>query len=192
VLGEVLGDTDVAIVEADARRLDWADLLGSADRWHLVANLPYNVSTPLIMDLLDEVPAITNMLVMVQREAGERLVAVPGSAAYGIPSVKVAYWAIGELVGTVPPTVFHPRPQVESVLVRIERRETPVCDADPDRLFRLVRTAFGQRRKMLRRSLAAMVEPAAFGRAGIRPESRPEELGVDAWCRLATAGQTRR
>jgi 16S rRNA (adenine1518-N6/adenine1519-N6)-dimethyltransferase len=124
------------------------------------------------------------MLVMVQREAGERLVAAPGTKAYGIPSVKVAYWATAEIVGRVGPSVFLPEPNVESVLVRIDRRPQPVCDADPDELFALVRAAFGQRRKMLRRSLADRVTAEQFEQAGIRPDARPEELGVDDWCRL--------
>jgi 16S rRNA (adenine1518-N6/adenine1519-N6)-dimethyltransferase len=127
------------------------------------------------------------MLVMVQREAGERLAAGPGAAAYGIPSVKVAYWATAKVVGRVPPTVFLPQPKVESVLLEIVRRPAPAVDADATRLFALVRTAFGQRRKMLRRSLAGIVEPEAFARAGVSPEARPEELGVEAWGRLTDA-----
>jgi 16S rRNA (adenine1518-N6/adenine1519-N6)-dimethyltransferase len=115
------------------------------------------------------------------------LVAGPGTKAYGIPSVKVAYWATAELVGKVSPSVFLPEPNVESVLVRIDRRAEPVCDADPDLLFDLVRTGFGQRRKMLRRSLADRVTPDQFEAAAIRPDARPEELAVDDWCRLAGA-----
>jgi 16S rRNA (adenine1518-N6/adenine1519-N6)-dimethyltransferase len=184
ILREVVPAT-VRVVEGDARRLDWATLLdGPAE---LVANLPYNVATPLVLDLLDEVPAIGRMLVMVQREAGERLAAGPGSASYGIPSVKVAFWAKAELVGSVPPTVFLPQPRVSSVLVRIVRRDRPAVDADPTTLFRLVSAAFGQRRKMLRRSLADIVSVEQFAAAGIDPQDRPERLGIDAWGRLATA-----
>ena len=137
-------------------------------------------------DLLDGVPAIRRMLVMVQREVGERLAARPGDEAYGAVSVKVAYWATAKVVGRVPPTVFHPVPKVESALVRIDRRAEPaVGDVDPAWLFRLVRAGFGQRRKMLRRSLAALVPAEAFAAAGIRPEARAEELSVDDWGRLA-------
>jgi 16S rRNA (adenine1518-N6/adenine1519-N6)-dimethyltransferase len=187
-LREVLHDTGVQIVEGDAMALDWTALLADSGRWVLVANLPYNVATPLIADLLDDVPAIERMLVMVQHEAGERLVAPPGSKTYGIPSVKVAYWATARLVGKVPPSVFLPEPKVDSALVRIERRPEPVCPAaDRDRLFHLVRLAFGQRRKMLRRSLGAEVAPAQFEAAAIRADARPEELGVEDWCRLARA-----
>jgi len=187
VLRSVVEPEGVTVVEADALTADWPVILAAHDRWTLVANLPYNVATPLVLDLLDGVPAIADLLVMVQREAGERLAAGVGDPAYGIPSVKVAYWATATIAGRVPPTVFVPQPKVESVLVRITRRATPAVTADPTRLFALVRTAFGQRRKMLRRSLAGVVEASAFERAGIRPEARPEELDVDAWGRLADA-----
>src|SRR4051812_48518857 len=90
VLREVGADHPVRVVEGDAMRLDWAELLAEHERWTLVANLPYNVATPLVLDLLADVPAIERMLVMVQKEAGERLAAGPGSGVYGIPSVKVA------------------------------------------------------------------------------------------------------
>lgn len=187
VLRDIVEPHGVTVVEADALDADWPAILAGHDRWTLVANLPYNVATPLVLDLLDHVPAITDQLVMVQREAGERLAAGVGDKAYGIPSVKVAYWATATIAGRVPPTVFVPQPKVESVLVRITRRPAPLVDADPERLFALVRTGFGQRRKMLRRSLAGVVDPAAFARAGIRPEARPEELDVAAWGRLADA-----
>lgn len=187
VLREVVEGHDVRVVEGDALALDWAEVLAGADRWVLVANLPYNVATPLVLDLLDGVPAIGRMLVMVQREAGERLAAGVGDPAYGIPSVKVRYWARARLVGKVGPDVFLPRPRVESALVEITRQDGPATDADPERLFSLVRAGFGQRRKMLRRSLAGVAGPEAFAAAGIRPEARPEELDVEDWGRLAAA-----
>ena len=185
-LRSVVEPVGVTVVEGDALRLDWSSLLG-ADRWVLVANLPYNVATPLVADLLDGVPAISRMLVMVQREVAERLAAGPGDDAYGAVSVKVAYWATAKVVGRVPATVFHPVPNVESALVRIDRRPAPAVgpEVDPEWLFRLVRAGFGQRRKMLRRSLAALVPAEAFVAAGIRPEARAEELAVEDWGRLA-------
>lgn len=186
VLREVVGDR-ARVVEGDARTLDWGDLLAGHPRWTLVANLPYNIATPLVADLLDGVPAVTSMLVMVQKEAADRLAAGPGSKIYGIPSVKVAYWATAEVVATVSPTVFLPRPNVDSALVRIVRRPAPAVDADPDRLFALVRAGFGQRRKMLRRSLSGLVDAAAFAAADVAPEARAEDLGIEAWGRLADA-----
>jgi 16S rRNA (adenine1518-N6/adenine1519-N6)-dimethyltransferase len=191
VLRSVTEPAGVRVVEADAMTLDWSSLLGSGARsggWVLVANLPYNVATPLVARLLDEVPAITRMVVMVQREVGERLAAGVGDPAYGAVSVKVAYWATAAILGRVPSTVFVPRPKVESVLVSIERRPSPAVDPGvvaPERLFALVRAGFGQRRKMLRRSLAGLVDAAVFEGAGIRPEARAEDLDVAAWGRLA-------
>ena len=187
-LREVVAGTDVRVVEGDALTADWSSLLATASHWSLVANLPYNVATPLVLDLLDGVPAIGRLTVMVQREVAERLAAGPGSKAYGIPSVKVAYWATAEVVARVPASVFLPRPNVESAVVRIERRaDGPATSADPERLFALVRAGFGQRRKMLRGALAGLVGPEAFARAGVRPEARAEELAVADWGRLADA-----
>ena len=186
LLRGVVEPAGVTVVEGDAMALDWPAVLAGADRWVLVANLPYNVATPLVADLLDTVPAIARMLVMVQKEAGERLAALPGSGAYGAVSVKVAYWARAAVVGRVPRSVFLPEPKVDSVLVSITRRDAPAVTSVPAaELFSLVRAGFGQRRKMLRRSLADVVSPDCFAAAGVRPEARPEELDVDAWGRLA-------
>ena len=134
-------------------------------------------------DLLDEVPAVTSMLVMVQKEVAERFAAGPGSKQYGAVSVKIAYWATAKLVATVPASVFVPRPNVESALVRIDRHEPPATE--PGVLFELVRQAFGQRRKMLRRSLSGAVTADQFDAAEVSPQDRPEQLGLPAWCRLA-------
>jgi 16S rRNA (adenine1518-N6/adenine1519-N6)-dimethyltransferase len=179
------GPGRVEVVETDATTLDWTARLTPPEDWVLVANLPYNVGTPLVLDVLDHVPAVTRLLVMVQREVAERFAANPRTPAYGAVSVKVAYWATAAVVGTVPASVFVPRPNVESALVEIVRRPPPAVDAET--LFGLVRAGFGQRRKMLRRSLAGLVTPEQFEAAAIAPESRPEELDLDAWCRLADA-----
>jgi 16S rRNA (adenine1518-N6/adenine1519-N6)-dimethyltransferase len=186
VLRDVVAEkSKVTVVEADAMRADWGSLLAGSERWTLVANLPYNVATPLVCDLLDDVPAIASMLVMVQREVADRLAAPPGNKQYGAVSVKVAYWATAHVVGHVSASVFVPRPNVESALVRIDRREPPAVDREA--LFALVRTAFGQRRKMLRRSLAGIVETAMFESAGVSPEDRPEQLAIEDWVRLTDA-----
>ncbi len=186
-LREVVGDRDVRILHADAMTLDWSEAVGDRRDWKLVANLPYNVATPLVLRVLDEVPAVREMWVMVQREVGERLVAAPDTRAMGIPSLRVAYWADAEIVAQVPASVFHPRPRVESVVVQVRRRLEPAAASDPDWLFRLIRTAFNGRRKMLRRSLAGLVDAGDLGAVGIRPESRPAELALDDWDRLAGA-----
>jgi 16S rRNA (adenine1518-N6/adenine1519-N6)-dimethyltransferase len=190
VLRQVVAPAGVTVVEGDALRLDWSEVIGTAPGWTLVANLPYNVATPLVADLLDGVPMIERMLVMVQREVGERLAARVGDPAYGAVSVKVAYWAEARLAGRVPATVFVPRPNVESVLVAIRRRSQPAVDpaaVSPEALFALVRAGFAQRRKMLRRVLAAQVAPAVLEAAGVDPRARAEELDVVAWGRLARA-----
>lgn len=196
----VAGAPNVTVVQADVRHVDWAALLGPAARpqgrkepvgeapWQLVANLPYNVATPLVVELLAAAPQIGSLFVMVQREVGERMAAVPGQKAYGAVSVKVAYWAVARVVGTVPPTVFLPRPAVDSALVRIERRDHPAVPASVtsyERLAAVVAAGFAQRRKMLRRSLAGVVAPGAFEGAGVNPSARAEDLDVRAWGRLA-------
>jgi 16S rRNA (adenine1518-N6/adenine1519-N6)-dimethyltransferase len=192
VLREVVSDCpNVTVIEADAMHVDWAEMLAGNDRWVLVANLPYNVATPLVLDLLDDVPAIARMLVMVQREAAERFCASPRTPAYGAVTVKIAYWATARIAGLVPASVFVPKPNVESALAEITRRPEPATGADHAHLFHLVRTAFGQRRKMLRRSLAAVVPTEVFEAAEIDPTRRPEELDVVEWGRLTRAWDER-
>ena len=185
----------VTVVEADARTLDFTDLLGDQAGWSLVANLPYNVAVPLVMRVLEEAPQVASLLVMVQREVGERLAARARDEAYGAVSVKVGYWARASVVGKVPSSVFIPRPRVESVLVRMDRRDDqPVPTGDGmvgpgnpeyERLFSVVKGGFAHRRKMLRRSLEQLVVPAAFEAAGIAPTARAEELDLEEWKRLA-------
>ena len=191
----------VRVVEADALSVDWGALLDgpssganatgaatSGTGWSLVANLPYNVAVPLVVRVLEEAPQVASLLVMVQREVGERLVAQAGDEAYGAVSVKVAYWAQASVVGRVPASVFIPRPKVESVLIGLERRPAPEGAAGTvsyDRLFSVVRAGFAHRRKMLRRSLDGVVEPEAYAAAGVEPTARAEELGLDDWGRLA-------
>lgn len=193
VLREVVDGLDnVTVAAGDAMHLEWDDVLGGAvdGGWTLVANLPYNVATPLVCDVLDNVMQVTRLVVMVQREVAERFAAGPRSPSYGAVSVKVAYWGHARVVAQVPATVFVPRPNVESAVVEIARRDPP--PTPPDELFALVRTAFGQRRKMLRRSLDGLVGADDFDRSGVSPTARPEELDVAAWCRLTDAVRTAR
>ena len=193
VLRSVVEPAGATVVAGDAMALDWPALLGADGAaqgpWRLVANLPYNIATPLVCDLLDGVPAITDLLVMVQREVGERLAARPGSGAYGAVSVKVRYWATAKVVGKVPASVFVPRPNVESALVRITRHPAgPLVDPSVvghARLFQVVGAGFAHRRKMLRGALAGVVDPASFAAAGVPETARAEELDVDDWGRLA-------
>ncbi|MHB1710993.1 MAG: 16S rRNA (adenine(1518)-N(6)/adenine(1519)-N(6))-dimethyltransferase RsmA [Acidimicrobiales bacterium] len=197
VLRSVVEPLGVRVVEADALTVDWGLLLGGGGRgststWSLVANLPYNLATPLVIRVLEAAPQVSTLLVMVQREVGERLAAGAGDEAYGAVSVKVAYWAGASVVARVPASVFIPRPKVDSVLVRLDRRppgpgagQGRQVDVAYDRLFAVVRAGFAHRRKMLRRSLIDLVTPEAFAAVGIAPTARAEELGLDEWGRLA-------
>jgi 16S rRNA (adenine1518-N6/adenine1519-N6)-dimethyltransferase len=182
---------EAQIVLGDAQRADWDEIVPAAEGpWTLVANLPYNVATPVVLRILEEAPQVERMLVMVQLEVAERLAAGPGDEAYGAASVRVAYHATASVVGKVPPTVFLPQPSVDSGLVQIVRREAPAVDLDlvsEAEIFVLVKAAFGQRRKMLRRSLAGLLGPEAFAAAGVDPTLRPEELDVESFGRLAAA-----
>ena len=208
----------VTVLHADARRMSWQQMLCDAPapepgpqpsmstseacaaagpteagdpghRWHLVANLPYNIATSLVQTVLDEAPAVTRLLVMCQREAAERLAAEPGSGAYGAASVRVTMHADAELAGAVPATVFYPRPEVESALVRITRRCPPMAPELRAEISRLVTAAFAHRRQMLRRTLRGVFDhaDALLETAGIDPADRPERLGLDQWARLAEA-----
>jgi 16S rRNA (adenine1518-N6/adenine1519-N6)-dimethyltransferase len=177
---------NITVVHADAMKLNWSTLLEGGDDWALVANLPYNVATPLVADVLDFVPQVQRMLVMVQKEVGERFCASPSTEAYGALSVKVAFHATARIAGIVPPTVFLPRPNVDSALVEIVRHKEPIdAQINQKDLFSLVRMGFAKRRKMLRGSLAGRVSPEQFEEAEIAPTARAEELSVHDWMRLA-------
>jgi 16S rRNA (adenine1518-N6/adenine1519-N6)-dimethyltransferase len=189
VLREVLEGRDVRIETGDALSIDWSALLGEAPGWSMVSNLPYNVATPLVVRVLENAPMVERLFVMVQREVGERMAAAPGTDAYGAVSVKIAYYARAELAGVVPPTVFMPKPAVDSALVRIVRREQPPVDVpDVDRLFALVRAGFATRRKMLRRALTTELGTRTIPvleAAGIDPSVRAETLGLEEWASIA-------
>jgi 16S rRNA (adenine1518-N6/adenine1519-N6)-dimethyltransferase len=192
VVREVVpGDVDVRV--GDAVTMDLGPLLGPRPDWSCVSNLPYNVAVPVVVRLLEDAPAVGQILVMVQREVGERLAAGPGDSEYGAVSVKVAYHAEAELVGAVPPTVFVPRPKVDSALVALRRRaEPPVSVPSVPALFELVRAGFAQRRKMLRRSLQPVLGDRAvpvLDAAGIAPTSRAEVLDLEQWAAVARAAE---
>jgi 16S rRNA (adenine1518-N6/adenine1519-N6)-dimethyltransferase len=184
LLAETTAGCEVEIHHHDARTFDWATHLGPHD-WTVVANLPYNIATPLVLDLLASQPRLRRFVVMVQQEAGERLAAGPGSRTYGIPSVLASYWASIRLVGTVRAELFLPRPKVSSVLVELVRHDHQPADVSFHRLRDLVRAGFGQRRKMIRRSLAPLVSIDELEAAGIDPTARAEQLDLASWMALA-------
>lgn len=183
---------NVTVVHDDAMQLEWNTVLAAAPAWTVVANLPYNVATPLVADLLDKVPQVHRLLVMVQKEVAQRFVARPGSEAFGAVSVKIDYWATAKIVGEVSSAVFLPRPRVASSLVQIERRATPAVSAPFADMFALVRQGFATRRKMLRRALDGVVIADDFVAANVDPQSRAEELTTDDWSRLTLAVIARR
>jgi 16S rRNA (adenine1518-N6/adenine1519-N6)-dimethyltransferase len=177
------------VVHADAMAV--TDLPGSPPT-ALVANLPYNVSVPVVLRFLELFPTLRTILVMVQLEVAERLAAGPGSKTYGVPSVKAAWHADVRLAGQVPRSVFWPVPNVDSGLVMLTRRPPPATTATRAEVFRCVDAAFAQRRKTLRAALAtwagspALAE-AALTAAGIDPRTRGEQLDVTAFAALAAA-----
>ncbi|MEY4457643.1 MAG: hypothetical protein RIS25_236 [Actinomycetota bacterium] len=158
----------------------------------LVANLPYNISVPVIIHLLTQFPSIQRVLVMVQAEVGHRLAADPGSKVYGVPSVKASWWGDWSIAGTVSRQVFWPVPNVDSALVAMTGHETPGDEAIRRRTFALVDAAFGQRRKTLRQALATLVGGTAESEAlcvaaGIDPGARGESLVLSDYLALAGA-----
>lgn len=191
LLAEVTaGYPNVELVFADAAAVDLAARLG-AGPWVLCANLPYNVGTPILLDLLRRVPAVTRMVVMVQDEVADRLVARPGSKVYGLPSVVVGLHADARVAFTVPPQVFLPPPNVDSAVVVLERRP---AHSLAEEAVRLATAAFGQRRKMLRGSLATVLpDPGpVLAAAGIPATARAESVPPEGWLRLADAAGDRR
>ena len=158
----------------------------------LVANLPYNVAVAVVLHLLAGLPDLRHGLVLVQKEVADRLTAPPGSRVYGVPSVKLAWYASSRLAGKVPASVFWPVPNVESGLVAFTRREPP-ADVDRAAVFAVVDAAFAQRRKMLRSALAGWAgggEAAAaiLASAGVDPTARGEQLDVERFAAIAAAG----
>lgn len=179
---------DLAVLHADAMKV--LEVPGEPVR--LVANLPYNISVPVLLHFLEHFASIRSGVVMVQSEVGLRLAATPGSKVYGGPSVKAAWFGSWSTGGTVSRQVFWPVPNVDSVLVAFERREEPGGEVLRRAVFAVVDAAFAQRRKMLRQSLAALFGDstaaiAALESAGVPQTARGEELDVAAFVRLGRA-----
>ena len=180
---------DLEVVPADALRVN--DLPGPPPT-ALVANLPYNVSVPVVLHLLETFPSIERVLVMVQLEVAERLAAAPGSKTYGVPSVKAAWYGDVSLAGTVSRSIFWPVPNVDSGLVRLTRREPPASEASREEVFACIDAAFAQRRKTLRAALkgwagSAVAAEEALRAAGVDPQARGEQLSVEQFAAVASA-----
>lgn len=158
----------------------------------LVANLPYNVSVPVLLHLLEKVPTLRSGVVMVQAEVADRLAASPGSKDYGIPSVKSAWWAEVKGAGSVSRSIFWPAPNVDSKLVSFTRRATPGDEVLRRKVFTIIDAAFAQRRKMLRSALSSLYGSSALAeeiliKAGIDPTLRGEALEISGFCAIALA-----
>jgi 16S rRNA (adenine1518-N6/adenine1519-N6)-dimethyltransferase len=186
----VSGRPNVIVRHADAMKLRWTDELAGVDRWVLCANLPYNIATPLVLDALAVAPAIERLVVMVQREVGERLAAEPGADAYGVPSVRVAFRATARVLRRVPAAVFWPRPNVASVVVRLDRLPHAPVTVDEARLWRVVDGGFGERRKTMRNALRRLglgrdAADEVLAASGVPPDARAEQLGLAAFAAIA-------
>lgn len=181
----------LSVHRADALRVTAGQLADPAPT-ALVANLPYNVAVPVVLHLLAELPTLRHGLVMVQKEVADRLVAGPGSRVYGVPSVKLAWYAHVHAAGKVPPNVFWPVPNVDSGLVAFTRREPPGVGGSRERVFAVVDAAFAQRRKTLRAALAGWAggadrAAAVLTAAGVDPRARGEALPVEQFAAIAAS-----
>jgi len=185
-VGTMQPDAQLTVITDDALRV--TELPG--DPTVFVANLPYNVSVPVLLHFLEHFPTLQRGLVMVQAEVGERVAAGPGSKVYGAPSVKSAWYGEFSTAGKVSRQVFWPVPNVDSILVRFERHDQPGTEAERLATFQLVDAAFQQRRKMLRQALATVLGDSAAASArleaaGVAPTARGEELNVDQYLAIA-------
>jgi 16S rRNA (adenine1518-N6/adenine1519-N6)-dimethyltransferase len=183
----------LTVHNVDALKIKAADL--DPDPTALVANLPYNVAVPVVLSLLAELPTLRHGLVMVQKEVADRLIAAPGSKIYGVPSVKLAWYASARSAGRVPPAVFWPVPNVESGLVAFSRREPPRPGVPRESVFAVVDAAFAQRRKTLRAALAGWADgadraAAIVVAAGVEPKARGESLSVGQFAAIAAAARS--
>jgi len=183
LLEEVTAGMDVKLRMADALTADFARELDDRP-WKMVANLPYNVGTPMLLDALRNAVQIKRFVIMVQREVAERLVADPGGKEYGLPSVVAGIHARRTIAFRVPPQVFYPAPSVESAVVVLDRVAAPEA---AERAIEIASNGFQQRRKMLRRSLSGVLDDpvADLERAGIDPTARAEDLTPADYVRLA-------
>jgi len=175
-------------VHEDAMRITELPVAPTA----LVANLPYNVAVPVVLNLLERFPSLESVLVMVQKEVADRLAAGPGSRTYGVPSVKARWYCSVEAAGNVGTSVFWPVPHVDSGLVRMTRHAPPPSRAGREATFAVIDAAFAQRRKTLRSALASLAgsapaAEAALRNAGVDPGLRGEQLGVGEFARIADA-----
>lgn len=183
-------EAKLQVFTADALTITGPESIDGATPVRLVANLPYNVAVPIVLTVLEKLPSIQTVLVMVQAEVADRLAATPGNKIYGVPSAKVAWYASARRTLTIGRNVFYPVPNVDSALVKIERRPHPDTAATREQVFAVIDAAFAQRRKTLRQALAGLAGSAgaaqeALERAGVSPTARGETLDIDQFAAVA-------
>ena len=183
-------EAKLQVFTADALTITGPESIDGATLTRLVANLPYNVAVPIVLTVLEKLPSIQTVLVMVQAEVADRLAATPGNKIYGVPSAKVAWYASARRTLTIGRNVFYPVPNVDSALVKIERRPHPDTAATREQVFAVIDAAFAQRRKTLRQALAGLAGSAgaaqeALERAGVSPTARGETLDIDQFAAVA-------
>jgi 16S rRNA (adenine1518-N6/adenine1519-N6)-dimethyltransferase len=181
---------NLTVINADAMRIETLPMSPT----HLVANLPYNVSVPVVLHFLESFPSIKEFLVMVQAEVADRMAAGPGSKIYGVPSVKMAWYGKVDKAGAVGRNVFWPAPNVDSGLVRMVRNESTYDPKIRVLTFSIVDAAFGQRRKTLRTALGSILGAppeveAILRSAGVDPGARGEQLGLAEFVAIAQAAK---
>ncbi|WNQ11663.1 16S rRNA (adenine(1518)-N(6)/adenine(1519)-N(6))-dimethyltransferase RsmA [Paenibacillus aurantius] len=199
ILADTLAPYDnVRIVHGDVLKLDLKELVREAfpdvDKISVVANLPYYVTTPIVMKLLEEKLPLDNIVVMIQKEVAERMAAKPGGKEYGSLSIAVQYYGEPELVTIVPHTVFIPQPNVDSAVIRIKIRETPAVEVEDERFFfEVVHASFAQRRKTISNNLLSRFFAKGerdkldkvLQESGIEPSRRGETLSIEEYARLS-------
>lgn len=183
-------EAKLQVFTADALTITGPESIDGATPTRLVANLPYNVAVPIVLTVLEKLPSIQTVLVMVQAEVADRLAATPGNKIYGVPSAKVAWYASARRTLTIGRNVFYPVPNVDSALVKIERRPHPDTAATREQVFAVIDAAFAQRRKTLRQALAGLAGSAgaaqeALERAGVSPTARGETLDINQFAAVA-------
>ncbi len=182
------GADKLVIHEGDALAFDFAAIAPAGGKLHIVGNLPYNISTPLLFHLASFADRVHDMHFMLQKEVVERMVAAPGTADFGRLSVMLQYRFVMEWLLDVPPEAFSPAPKVDSAVVRlIPRPSAELVARDEEKFSALVLAAFAQRRKMLRNNLKGILSDADFARLGVAPTARAETLSVDDYVSIANA-----
>ncbi len=178
--------TNLTIHSADALNFDFAGLAQQGEKLHVIGNLPYNISTPLLFHLLSSSNCIEDMHFMLQKEVVDRICAAPGSKQYGRLSVMMQYYCEGELLFDVPPESFDPIPKVMSAIIRlVPHAQPPVVVTNMETFAQIVSHAFSQRRKTIRNSLKNLLTEEDIAGLGINPSARAETLGLEAFAQLS-------